>query len=72
MDDITEMLYNCLTSNVFKLQVSAIVEGFTSLHQSYVQEKKAMEKIWKQREKQLETVLLKIDTLSILSKVLQV
>jgi len=52
------MLYDYLTSNEFKLQVGAIIEGFTDLHDSYVQEKRAMERIWKQREKQLEKVLL--------------
>jgi len=53
-----QMLYDYLTSNEFKLQVGAIIEGFTDLHDSYVQEKRAMERIWKQREKQLEKVLL--------------
>ncbi len=53
-----QMLYDYLTSNEFKLQVGAIIEGFTDLHNSYIQEKRAMERIWKQREKQLEKVLL--------------
>lgn len=53
-----EMLYQYLTSNEFRLQLGAIVEGFSGLQDSYVQEKRAMERIWKQREKQLEKVLL--------------
>ena len=53
-----EMLYNYLTSNEFRLQLGAIVEGFSDLQDSYTQEKRAMERIWKQREKQLEKVLL--------------
>jgi len=53
-----QMLYDYLTSNEFVLQVNAVIEGFTDLHNSYVQEKRAMERIWKQREKQLEKVLL--------------
>jgi hypothetical protein len=53
-----QMLYDYLTSTEFRLQVGAIIEGFTDLHESYVQEKRAMERIWKQREKQLEKVLL--------------
>lgn len=53
-----QMLYDYLTSNEFKLQVGAIIEGFNDLHNSYIQEKRAMERIWKQREKQLEKVLL--------------
>jgi hypothetical protein len=53
-----QMLYDYLTSNEFLLQISAIVEGFSSLQDSYVREKRAMERIWKEREKQLEKVLL--------------
>ena len=53
-----QMLYDYLTSNEFKLQLGAILEGFSDLQNSYVQEKRAMERIWKQREKQLEKVLL--------------
>lgn len=52
------MLYDYLTGNEFRMQVNAIIEGFTDLHNSYVQERRAMERIWKQREKQLEKVLL--------------
>ena len=53
-----QMLYDYLTSTEFHLQIDAIIEGFTDLHNSYNQEKRAMERIWKQREKQLEKVLL--------------
>ncbi|MEO5570461.1 MAG: DUF2130 domain-containing protein [Bacteroidia bacterium] len=53
-----QMLYDYLLSNEFKLQIGAIIEGFTSLQDSYVKEKRAMERIWKEREKQLEKVLL--------------
>ena len=53
-----QMLYNYLTSNEFKLQIGAIIDGFTELQESYIQEKNAMEKLWKKREKQLQKVLL--------------
>jgi hypothetical protein len=53
-----QMLYDYLTSNEFVLQVNAVIEGFTDLQNSYMAEKRAMERIWKQREKQLEKVLL--------------
>lgn len=53
-----QMLYDYLTSNEFMMQVSAIVEGFSNLQDSYIREKRAMERIWKEREKQLEKVLL--------------
>ncbi len=54
----TQMLYDYLMSNEFKLQIGTIIEGFTSLQDSYIKEKRAMERIWKEREKQLEKVLL--------------
>ncbi len=53
-----QMLYDYLLSNEFRLQIGAIIEGFNELQNSYIQEKRAMERIWKQREKQLEKVLL--------------
>jgi hypothetical protein len=53
-----EMIYNYLASTEFRLQVGAIVEGFAELQNGYYQEKRAMERIWKQREKQLDKVLL--------------
>jgi hypothetical protein len=53
-----EMLYAYLTSNEFRLQLGSIVEGFAELQTGYLQERKAMERIWKQREKQIEKVML--------------
>jgi len=53
-----QMLYDYLTSNEFSLQMEAIVEGFLKLRRSYQQERTSMERIWKQREKQLERILL--------------
>lgn len=52
------MLYDYLMGNEFRLQLGAIIEGFSELQNSYVKEKNMMERIWKQREKQLEKVLL--------------
>jgi hypothetical protein len=56
--DKMHMLYNYLTGNEFRGQIEAIVEGFISLKQSITKERVQMEKIWKEREKQLEKVLL--------------
>lgn len=56
--DKMQMLYDYLISQEFRLQIGAIIEGFIELQNGYVQEKNAMEKIWKRREKQLEKVLL--------------
>lgn len=56
--DKMNMLYDYLTSNEFKMQVEAIVEGFTQMHKDLESEKRAMEGIWKKREKQIKKVLL--------------
>ena len=53
-----QMLYDYLMSNEFLMQAGAIVDGFSELQKGYIQERNAMERIWKQREKQLEKVLL--------------
>jgi hypothetical protein len=52
------MLYDYLTSNAFKMQVEAIVEGFTEMQLGLMAEKKAMTSIWKKRETQIEKVIL--------------
>lgn len=56
--DKMQLLYNYLTSNEFKQQIEAIVEGFTTLKDGISKEKIQMEKLWKEREKQLEKVIL--------------
>lgn len=56
--DKMEMLYNYLTSNEFKLQIDSIMDGFMNLKESIDKERYAMEKLWKEREKQLEKVLM--------------
>lgn len=53
-----QMLYNFLTGNEFRQQVEAIVEGFVSMRNSITKERVQMEKLWKEREKQLEKVLI--------------
>lgn len=56
--DKMAMLYNFLTGTEFKMQVEAIVEGFTSMQSDLDSERRAMEGIWKKREKQIQKVLL--------------
>jgi hypothetical protein len=56
--DKMNMLYDYLTSNEFKLQIEAIVEGFTQMYDDLDKERRAMEGIWKRREKQIHKVLL--------------
>ncbi len=53
-----QLLYDYLTGNEFRGQMEAIVEGFMAMKQSIARERIQMEKIWKEREKQLEKVLL--------------
>ncbi|MES9853573.1 MAG: DUF2130 domain-containing protein [Candidatus Thiodiazotropha sp. L084R] len=52
------MLYDFLTSNEFRLQIEAIVEGFTQMKTDLDSEKRSMQGIWKKREKQIDKVLL--------------
>lgn len=54
--DKMHMLYDYLTSNTFRLQVEAIVEGFTQMRADLESEKRSMQSIWKKREKQIEKV----------------
>ena len=56
--DKMHLLYDYLTSNEFSEQWKAIREGFAAMKMSIVNERNAMEKLWKAREKQLEKVLL--------------
>lgn len=56
--DKMQMLYNYLTGNEFRQNVEAIVEGFAALREGIVRERAQMEKLWKEREKQLDKVLL--------------
>ena len=53
-----QMLYNFLTSNEFKQNIEAVVESYVSLRDGISKEKMTMEKIWKEREKQLEKISL--------------
>lgn len=51
-----DMLYDYLTSNQFRMQIEAIVEGFTAMKTNLDSEKRAMQRIWKEREKQIDKV----------------
>ncbi|MDB5203743.1 MAG: hypothetical protein JWQ27_3152 [Ferruginibacter sp.] len=56
--DKMQLLYNYLTGVEFRGQVEAIAEGFLSMKSSISRERMQMEKMWKEREKQLEKVLI--------------
>lgn len=55
--DKMHLLYDFLTSTTFKMQVEAIVEGFSGMKNSLETEKRSMQRIWKEREKQIEKVI---------------
>jgi len=52
-----EEIYDYLTGKDFAAQFGAILEGFKSLQENYSDEKRRMEVLWKEREKQLDKVL---------------
>ena len=56
--DKMTMLYDFLTGSEFRMRIEAIVEGFTQMKAGLETEKRAMQKIWKEREKQIEKVVI--------------
>ncbi|NBC48840.1 MAG: DUF2130 domain-containing protein, partial [Gammaproteobacteria bacterium] len=56
-DEKMERLYEYLAGDDFRQRVEAIVEGFEALQQQLQRERRAMEKQWAEREKQLQRVL---------------
>lgn len=56
--DKMHLLYDFLTSNTFRMQVEAIVEGFSQMKADLESEKRSMQRIWKQREKQIDKVIV--------------
>jgi hypothetical protein len=56
--DKMNLLYSFLTGTEFRQQIETIVEGFLSLKNNIMRERIQMEKMWKEREKQLEKVLI--------------
>jgi hypothetical protein len=55
--DKMHLLYDYLTGTTFRMQVEAIVEGFSHMKSALDSEKRAMQRIWKEREKQIEKVI---------------
>ncbi len=53
-----QLLYNYLTGVEFKGQVESIAEAFLAMRNSITKERMQMEKMWKEREKQLDKVLM--------------
>ena len=55
--DKMEVVYDYLSGPEFKGRVTAIVESFTSMREDLEGEKRAVQKLWAKREKQIERVL---------------
>jgi len=55
--DKMAMLYSYLTSSEFRHHIEGIVEAFTSMREDLHRERTAMERLWKQREKQIDKVV---------------
>ena len=56
-DEKMKLLYDYLISSDFKQQMDAVVNGYTNMKSGIDKERKAMKKIWSQREKELELVI---------------
>ena len=56
-DEKMEVLYNYLISPEFKAKIENIVEAFQTMKDDLDREKRAMEKMWSSREKQLSRVI---------------
>lgn len=57
MGEKMEALYKYLSGDAFRHRVETIVEAFAAMKSELDRERRAMERIWKEREKQLERVL---------------
>jgi hypothetical protein len=57
MSEKMEALYEYLSGDAFRHRVETIVEAFAAMKSELDRERRAMERIWKERERQLERVL---------------
>ena len=53
-----QMLYSYISGTEFRQQIEIIAESFQSLQLSILKEKGVMEKMWKERQKQLEKAFI--------------
>jgi hypothetical protein len=56
-DSVKDVIYEYVTGNEFAMHIKAVVNSFTLMQEQLGKERRAMEKIWKAREKQITTVL---------------
>jgi len=53
-EEKVELLYNYLAGTEFRQRVEAMAEAFTSMHEDLASEKRALERIWAKRAKQID------------------
>jgi len=51
-----EFMYEYLSGTEFQQKIEGIVEAFTSMQDQVNRERRAMEKLWKEREKQIQRI----------------
>lgn len=56
-DSVKDVIYEYVTGNEFAMHIKAVVNAFGRMQEQLGKERRAMEKIWKAREKQIITVL---------------
>jgi hypothetical protein len=56
-ETLKDIIYKYVTGQEFAMQIRAVAEAFIHMQGDLNKEKRAMERIWKSREKQIETVL---------------
>lgn len=59
-DTMKDGIYRYVTGQEFAMQIRAIADAFGRMKEELDRERRAMEKIWKSREKQIETVLTNV------------
>lgn len=59
-DTLKDVIYKYVTGQEFAMQIRAIADAFIRMKNNLDKEKRAMERIWKSREKQIDTVLSNI------------
>ena len=59
-DTLKDVIYKYVTGQEFAMQIRAIADAFIRMKEELDREKRATERMWKSREKQLETVISNI------------
>jgi hypothetical protein len=59
-ETLKDIIYKYVTGREFAMQIRAVAEAFIRMQGDLNKEKRAMERVWKSREKQIETVLSNI------------